>query len=129
MTTGKRFTAVDAAAFDQAKFLGIRAGTTHRYTNIWVVVVEGRPFVRSWNDKPMGWYRALRSEPLGTVVLGGKRGREVPIRAELVRSERLRRSVTAAYARKYDTPGSQKWVRGFAEPTREATTLELVPAE
>lgn len=129
MTTGPRFTAVDAAAFDRARILGIRAGTTHRHTNIWVVVVEGRPFVRSWNDKPTGWYRALRSEPRGTVVLGGKSGREIPIRAKLVRSKRLRRSVTAAYARKYDTRGSQKWVHGFAEPAREATTLELVPAE
>jgi hypothetical protein len=35
--------------------------------------------------------------------------------------------VTAAYAAKYDTPASLTWVRGFATPSREATTLELVP--
>ena len=37
---------------NDAKILGVRAGTEHRYTGVWVVVVEGRVFVRSWNDKP-----------------------------------------------------------------------------
>lgn len=35
---------------------------------------------------------------------------------------------TPAQARKYPTPGSRQWVRGFAAPEREATTLELRPA-
>ena len=45
-----------------------------------------------------------------------------------VRSERMRKAVTAAYAEKYATKASQKWVQGFAEPAREANTLELTPA-
>ena len=49
------------------------------------------------------------------------------MRASHVRSERLRRAVSQAYALKYDTKASEKWVRGFAEKEREATTLELVP--
>ena len=35
--------------------------------------------------------------------------------------------IDAAYAEKYPTPGSRKWVRGFRTPRRRATTLELVP--
>jgi hypothetical protein len=125
-----RFSASDVDALDRAQILGVRSGPTHKYTGVWVVVVEGRVFVRSWNDKPTGWYRALRKEPLGMIALGGRRGveaREIPVRARPVRSARLRDAVTAAYARKYHTPASQKWVRGFAETEREATTLELVP--
>jgi len=129
MTTAPRFPGADVEALDRAKILGVRAGTTHKHTGVWVVVVEGRVFVRSWNDKPTGWYRALRAEPSGSIALGGKDGRELAVRARAVRSARLRAAVTAAYARKYPTPASQKWVRGFAEPAREATTLELVPAE
>ena len=49
------------------------------------------------------------------------------MRARHVRSEQVRHAVTAAYAAKYDTKASQKWVRGFAEEEREAATLELVP--
>lgn len=49
------------------------------------------------------------------------------MRSRHVRSERIRKAVTAAYGQKYSTKGSQKWVEGFAEPERELTTLEFVP--
>ena len=78
--------------------------------------------MRSWNDKPTGWYRAFRVEPRGSIQLVG---REISVRARRTRSERLRDAVTRAYAEKYDTKASQKWVRGFAEPGRAVTTLEL----
>jgi hypothetical protein len=126
MTTSPRFPAPELATLQQAKILGVRSGAEHRYTGVWVVVVERRVFVRSWNDRPTGWYRAFRDEPRGSISLGG---REMAVRAIHVRSERLRKAVTQAYAGKYDTKASERWVRGFAEPEREATTLELVPAE
>src|SRR5918995_3785865 len=100
-------------AVRSAKIIGVRAGTEHRYTGVWVVVVGGRAFVRSWNDKPTGWYRAFQAEPLGSVQFAG---REIPVRARRTRGERLRDAVTRAYAEKYDTKASAKWVRGFAEP-------------
>ena len=51
----------------KAKILGVRSGTEHRYTGIWVVVAEDRVFGRSWNDKPNGWFRAFRKKPNGTI--------------------------------------------------------------
>jgi hypothetical protein len=125
MTAARRFSKATLEALANAKILGVRAGTEHRYTGVWVVVVEGRAFVRSWNDKPTGWYRAFQAEPLGSIQLAG---REIPVRARRARGERLRDAVTRAYAEKYDTKASEKWVRGFAEPHRAVTTLELVPA-
>ena len=125
MTAARRFPEATLEELAGAKILGVRAGTEHRYTGVWVVVVGGRAFVRSWNDKPTGWYRAFLTEPLGSIQLAG---REIPVHARRTRGERLRGAVTRAYAGKYDTKASQKWVRGFAEPHRAATTLELVPA-
>jgi hypothetical protein len=119
-----RFADVDLEALEKAKILGVRAGTEHRYTGVWVVVVERRAFVRSWNDKPTGWYRAFQNEPGGSIHLGD---REIPVKTRHLRSDRLRRGVSHAYAAKYNTKASQKWVRGFADPEREITTLELVP--
>jgi len=110
--------------FRNSKILGVRSGTEHRYTGVWLVVVEGRLFVRSWNDKPTGWFQAFRKEPDGTVEV---EKREIPVRAKLPRSARLRNAVTVAYGEKYNTKASRKWVEGFAEPARELTTLELVP--
>lgn len=49
------------------------------------------------------------------------------MRGAPVRSARIRRAVSEAYAQKYPTKGSVKWVCGFAEPAREAHTLELLP--
>ena len=94
-------------------------------TGVWVVMVEGRVFVRSWNDSATGWYRAFRAEPVGSISVAGV---EIAVRARQVRSEATRRAVTRAYAGKYDTKASEKWVRGFAQADREATTLELEPA-
>ena len=118
------FSADVVDALGKAKILGVRAGTDHRFTGVWPVVVEGRLFVRSWNDKPTGWFRAFAKEPNGTIQVAEL---ELPVRAVLVRSARMREAVTRAYGEKYPTKGSRKWVEGFAEPARELTTLELVP--
>jgi hypothetical protein len=111
-------------ALRDAKILGIRAGAEHGYTGVWIVVVEARPFVRSWNDKPTGWFRSFRKEPNGSVQVAGL---EIPVRARLTRSARLRAAVTVAFGQKYNTKASRKWVEGFGEPARERPTLELVP--
>ena len=113
------------AALDQSKILGIRAGTTpHRFIGIWVVVVDGRVFVRSYTLKPDGWYHTLLKDPRGTIQVGS---RTIKIRAVPTRSTRLRDAVDRAYAAKYPTPGSRKFVVGFRRPRRKATTTELVP--
>ena len=112
-------------AIDKSKTLGVRSGTEHRYTGVWVVVVNNRVFVRSWNDKPTGWFRAFKKEATGTIQIGDL---EVSVRAKLVRSARIRDAVTLALGEKYNTKGSLKWVEGFAEPSRVLTTLEFVAA-
>jgi hypothetical protein len=107
-----------------SRMLSIRAGDDHRFTGIWFVVVAGRVFVRPWYDKPTGWHSAFLQDPRGAISLAG---REIPIRARQSRGERLFDAVDAAYAQKYDTKASRKWVRGFAQPARRKTTTELLP--
>ena len=124
MATASGFTERDLEALRSAKILGVRSGMEHKFTGVWVVVVKRSVFVRSWGDKPTGWYRAFRDEPRGMIKVGE---REIAVRARHVRSERTRHAVSQAFGEKYDTKASEKWVRGFADPQREATTLELVP--
>ena len=124
MAKDKTFTDDEIEALRKAKILGVRSGTTHRYTGVWVVVVDDRVFARSWYDKPTGWFQAFRKEPVGTIQAGDL---EIPVRAKVVRSARIRDAVTAAYGEKYPTKGSKKWVDGFAEPSRLLTTMEFVP--
>ena len=113
------------AAIDESKIIGIRAGarSDHRFIGVWAVVVDGRAFVRSWTLKPDGWYKAFMDDPLGTIQVGE---RQVRVRAVRARSTRLRDAVERAYAQKYSTPGSLKYVRGFRTPRRRETTMEFV---
>jgi hypothetical protein len=114
------------AAIDQSKILGIRAGarSDHRFTGVWPVVVQGRVFVRSWSLKPDGWFRTFLDDPRGSISIGERR---VRIRAVRIRSERLRDAVEKAYAAKYPTPGSRKFVVGFRAARRREATIEFVP--
>lgn len=120
----QRFSKKTLAALDATRYLYIRAGD-HRFIPIWVVVVEGRVIVRSWNDKTKGWYRAFLSQPLGAVQLDDD---EVPVRAVPLRSTRLNDAADAAYAAKYTTKANAKYVKGFRTAKRKAATLELSPA-
>jgi hypothetical protein len=124
---GGRFKADVVASIRDGKILGIRAGTRpHRTIGIWAVVVDGRVFVRSWDRKPDGWYRTLLDNPQGVIEING---RKIRVRAVRTRGERLKDAIDAAYAAKYDTPGSLKYVRGFKRETRRSTTTELVPRQ
>jgi hypothetical protein len=122
----RQFSGSVLAAIDQSRILGIRAGarSDHRFIGIWAVVVGGRVFARSWTRKPDGWYRTLLEDPLGTIQVGD---RQIRIRAVRARGDRIRDDVERAYAIKYPTPGSVRYVRGFRTERRRETTMEFVP--
>ncbi len=63
MAKDPKFSAKIVEALRNAKIIGVRSGTEHRYTGVWVVVVGNRVFARSWSDKPTGWFRAFKKEP------------------------------------------------------------------
>lgn len=107
------------------KIFGIRAGLgPHRFLALWAVAVGDRVFLRTWNDKPTGWFRAFAIDGRGVFQIPS--GREIPIRVRRAGGARLLDAIDAAYAEKYNTPGSRKFVRGFATPRRRVKTLELL---
>ena len=125
MAKARAFPAHVVATIREAKILGIRAGTKpHRIIGIWVVVVEGRVFVRSYSLKERSWYRTFLEEPRGIIEVNGK---QMKVRPVFTRSERLKKLVDRAYAEKYNTPGSLIFVKGFRVKKRRDTTTELVP--
>jgi hypothetical protein len=122
----KRFSRSLVSAVDAAKILGVKAGakSDHRFTGVWPVAVGGRVYARSWTLKKDGWYHAFLDDPLGVIQVGD---REIRIRAVRARSERVRDKVELAYAAKYDTKASKKYVRGFRSARRREATMEFVP--
>jgi hypothetical protein len=125
-TARQAFPRAVVAAIDAAKILGVRAGarSQHRFIGVWPVVIDGRVYARSWSLKPGGWYRTFLTDPLGAIQVGK---RTIRVRAVPVRSERIRDAVERAYAEKYPTLGSQKYVRGFRTKRRREATVEFVP--
>ena len=129
----KRFPPATLAAFEATKYLWIRSGD-HRFIPIWVVVVDRRVIVRSWNDKARGWYRAFLDEPRGAVRFESSKSAgkssigEVAVRAVPLRSATLNDAADTAYAAKYTTKPNLKYVKGFKAAKRKACTLELLPA-
>jgi hypothetical protein len=123
--TGRLLPRAVITAIDEAKILGVRAGarSDHRFTGVWVVVFEGRVFARSWTVGPAGWFHAFLEDPRGAIQVGD---RQIRVRAVPVRSGRLRDGVERAYASKYSTPASRKWVRGFRAARRRDATVEFV---
>ena len=125
-STARRFGPEVIAKLTAGQYLRIRAGMgDHKFIGIWVVVVEGRAFVRSWSIKPRSWYRTFLEEPRGAIVVDGE---EIEVRARRVTSERLNALIDRAYLDKYNTKGSLKYARDLGTAKSRATTTELVPA-
>jgi hypothetical protein len=114
------------AALQKEKIIGVRAGkaSTHRVIGVWVVIVEGHVFIRSWSFKPRSWWRTFLEDPYGSIFVGE---REIPVRAVHTRSERLKDLVSQAYKKKYNTPGSVQFVKDMSRKKSRDTTTELVP--
>ena len=122
----KRFSRPVVKAIDEASILGVKAGAAseHRFVGVWPVVVDGRVYARSWTLRPDGWYHTFLADPRGIIQVGA---RQVRVRAVRARSERVRDKVEEAYAAKYDTRASQKYVRGFKTARRREATMEFIP--
>jgi len=128
MKPKSRFSEEVIAALHKDRIVGIRAGShsDHRVIGIWVVVVEGRVFVRSYTMKPGGWWRTFLEDPHGEIFIS-KRKRGIKVRAVQVKSEKLKDAVSAAYREKYNTPGSVGYVEEMSRKPLRDTTTELVP--
>jgi len=127
MKSKQRFSEEILAVIHKERILGIHVGTelNHRVIGIWVVVVNGRVFVRSYTMKPHSWWRTFLEDPYGEIFVA-KRKRGIKVRAVQVKSEKLKEAVSAAYKEKYNTPGSVGYVAEMSRSPSRDTTTELV---
>lgn len=90
---------------------------------IWVVVVDGNVYVRSYLGPSGHWYQALLRHPTGVLHVDG---RDVPFRAVRVDDQGEIARVSEAYRRKYE----RNWPKESAKMLRDevlSTTLRLEP--
>jgi len=111
--------------FDRAREVQVRTRRPDGSTSalpIWIVTVEGVPYVRSYRAESGAWYRRARREGRMTLVAGG---RALPVSVELEQDEEVNRQVSAAFTAKYGARGP---ARTMVSAPVAATTLRVSPA-
>jgi len=111
---------------NETQITSVRAGKNReKFTGIWMVVVDGRIFARSYNLSDRSWYTALLNDESGELKCGkeiipvkGLRPPDVNI---------ITGAINNAYEKKYLVKGyNKKWVDGLCQPERVARTMEFI---
>jgi hypothetical protein len=114
-------------SFDDTKIVEIETrsarGTKHLIP-IWIVVVDGVPYVRSVRGPAGRWHRELLARGEGAVVSGGK---HVPVRATKDSSAEAIEAVSAALRRKYARSGQS--LQSMLRANVLDSTVRLDPAK
>jgi hypothetical protein len=132
---GYRFAVVAPARFDHHTLVRLqeadeiemrtpRGDGTPSARPIWVVVVDGVPYVRSYHGERGAWFRRARADGRAEV---GVEGENLAVRVEpATGDETLDQQISAAYHDKYGrrSPGPTE---AMVTPPVVATTLRLEP--
>jgi hypothetical protein len=123
----KKFSAAFLKCINETQITSVRAGKEReKFTGIWMVVVKGRIFGRSYYLSERSWYTAFINGGTGDI----KCGKEiVPVKGKKPSDiDKIAGAILKAYAKKYLVKAyNKKWVDGFAEPERVARTMEFIP--
>jgi hypothetical protein len=121
-----RFPTDTVERFDAAKVVEIETtspkGTKHSVP-IWIMVVDGVPYIRSVRGPQGRWYRELLARGEGAVVAGGKR---VPVKATHDSSVAAIEAVSGALRKKYARSGQS--LAAMLRSDVLDTTVRLDPA-
>lgn len=99
-------------------------GGARHDTKLWIVVVEGEPYLRSMNGPGARWYReVIRTGEAELTLLDDKR-RRLAVRAQRVEDRATLAQVTKAIKKKYGWTHPQDVPR-FLDDESVAATLRL----
>jgi hypothetical protein len=123
----KKFSKAFLKSINETQITSVRAGEEReKFTGIWMVVVDGRIFGRSYYGAERSWYTALLNGHNGSV----KCGKEIiPVKGlKPADIGSISGAINKAYEKKYLVKSyNKKWVDGLCEPERVDRTMEFVP--
>lgn len=105
--------------------IGLRAGTQRQtFLDIWMVVVEGRIFARSWGLAERSWYNTFLEEPIGAI----KCNEDIfPIQAVIPNdNELLKEKINLAYLTKYNSEHNIPYAKGIIADQHVERTMEFI---
>jgi hypothetical protein len=104
---------------------GIKAGQERpHFLDIWMVVVEGRIFARSWGLSANSWYHTFLKHPQGAIRCGEQ---EFAIEARVPSDlEQLTPAINQAYLSKYNSEHNRSYAQGIVQAPHTAHTMEFI---
>jgi len=123
----KKFSKAFLKCISETQITSVRAGKDRaKFTGIWMVVVDGRIFGRSYQLAERSWYTALLSGENGDIRCGKE---IIPVKGlKPADIDIINGPINRAYEKKYLVKAyNKKWVNGLAEPERVARTMEFIP--
>ena len=103
----------------------IRAGETHRFNDIWIVVAEGRLFCRQYAFGERSWYHAFQENPDGTIKCGDA---VIEVKGVIPDDlDEINPKVNEAYLEKYTKSRYPEIARQMTGPRYMERTMELIP--
>ena len=90
---------------------------------IWVVVIDGEPYVRSYLGPEGAWYKRALADGRAALEVAGK---TIEVGTEPEHGEEINRRVSDAFHTKY-AAGSPEPTEAMLSPEVSATTLRLTP--
>ena len=122
----KNFSKAFLKCVNETQITSVRAGAGRtKFTGIWMVVVNGRIFGRSYYGSDKSWYTTLSAGEDGDIKCGKD---VVPVRGiKPPDLKSITEAINKAYEKKYLTrPSNKKWVDGLNDPERMARTMEFI---
>ena len=105
---------------DNYQYQQIRAGETHHFTDISIVIAEGRMFCRRYSFSKRSWYHAFQEDPNGAIRCGQT---IIKVHGMIPNDlNKINPKVNKAYLKKYGNRASMMLGEKYMD-----STLELVP--
>lgn len=93
------------------------------FLHIWIVEVNDRLFVRSWNKSPKSWFTDFIKTGVGQIKYGEKiinvKGEKLP------KDDETNLLINDEYLNKYNQERNIKYARGISQPEYADYTMEL----
>lgn len=126
MAIMKKFPKAFLKCINETQMTGVRAGKDRtKFTDIWMVEVNGRIFARSYSLSERSWYTTFLNGNDGDI----KCGKEIiPVKGVKPPDiNAITEAINKAYEEKYLVKSyNKKWVDGLCEPKRIERTMEFI---
>lgn len=104
--------------------IGIKGGLEReKFTEIWMVEVNGRFFSRSWSKSERSWFTEFLKTGVGQIKAGETTLNVQGLKVD--KNDLINQEIDKAYLEKYHQPGNVKYAIGISQPEYADYTMEF----